>query len=1266
MKLVTTVYWALSIFCTLGQSLAAQSARTPLAGDPAPIHATGADPGWIDRLSEDIRRSEYFLSALEPGVFSAPNRSQELRSRVSAEGLEVFPRSADAGGTGAPWRVHLRTAGFGRLNDVRALGGAAVSVRENRAELEHGCLVEWLENREEGIEQGWTISARPAGTDALWIALAVEGDLALRIEAEGLSGVLVDAAGEARLHYRDLRAFDATGRELEARLESSPEGAGVRVDDGGAVYPLTVDPLLAMQDWTAESDQANANFGISVSTAGDVDGDGYSDVIVGAQFYDNGIGETDEGRAYVYLGSATGLDTSPDWTAESNVASARFGASVSTAGDVDGDGFSDVIVGASRFQNGQSGEGAAYVYLGSSTGLDSTPDWTVEGAQVDAEFGFSVSTAGDVDGDGFSDVIVGAHLYDNIETDEGRAFVYLGSATGLSTIADSRLESDAQSSDFAFSVSTAGDVNGDGYDDVIVGAREFSNPEVHEGRAFVYLGSTTGLVTTPAWTAESDQAAADFGTSVSTAGDVNGDGYSDVIVGAPLLDNGLVDRGRAYVYLGSASGLATGSAWTAESEQAYAHFGSAVSTAGDVDGNGYSDVIVGANTFSSNKNQSFEGRAYAYLGSATGLETTPDWTAESNQERANFGTSVSTAGDMNGDGYSDVIVGAPLWESVSPAETNEGRAYAFKGSAAGPGKSPGWTAGSDQAFAELGISVSTAGDVNGDGFNDVIVGADLFDGPQMDEGRAYVYLGSAAGLALSPAWTAESDQASANFGKSVSTAGDVNSDGYGDVIVGAPSFDNNQGNEGRAYVYLGSATGLALNPVWTAESDQGSASFGTSVSTAGDVNGDGRGDVIVGAPSFDNGQGNEGRAFVYLGTATGLSTSPWTAESDQTSANFGISVATAGDVNRDGYGDVIVGADLFDDTQTDEGGAFVYLGSATGLALSSAWTAVGNQQDAFFGASVSTAGDVNGDGYSDVIVGAPSFDNGQTDEGQASVYLGSGSGLAVSPVWQTESDQVEASFGASVATAGDIDADGFSDVIVGANGIDNEQADEGRAYAYRGSSTGPATSPAWTAEGDQEEASFGTSVAAAGDVNGDGYADVIVGAMDFDGEATDEGGSFVYLGNEGRGGWLRALQQRRASNSVPIALLGQSESSTQFRIRTSFPSELAGFGWASGESLTAHLEWEVKELGVPLSGTQGGVPQLVGGSPLLFDQLVDFDVFSTLPYHWRARVRTNNPVFPVTPWVSLPHNAVTEAKLRPLVTTPVPGPIIPGPFGIKK
>ena len=1073
------------------------------------------------------------------------------------------------------------------------------------------------------------------------VDLALRGSLRPVVSEDGLAIDFASPGGARVIHYAELTVTDARGEPLSAWMEgyAGARGGGIRIviDAADAVYPITVDPLATSPSWTAESDQANAYFGQSVATAGDVNGDGYADVIVGAYLYDNG--QYDEGRAYVYLGSAAGLAATAAWTAESDQVNARFGISVAPAGDVNGDGYADVIVGAHTYDNSQTDEGRAYVYLGSAAGVAATAAWTAESDQATAYFGRSVAPAGDVNGDGYADVIVGADGYTNGQAYEGRAYLYLGSAAGLAATAAWTAESDQADASFGYSVATAGDVNGDGYADVIVSAGGYANEGEHDGRAYVFLGSAAGLAATAAWTAESDQVSDEFGYSVATAGDVNGDGYADVIVGAYAYDNGQTNEGRAYVYLGSAAGLAATAAWTAESDQAFAYFGDSVATAGDVNGDGYADVIVGARSY--DNGQTDEGRAYVFLGSAAGLAPTAAWTAESDQAFAYFGDSVATAGDVNGDGYADVIVGADWYDN---GQTNEGRASIYLGSAAGLAATAAWTAEGDQAGALFGVSVATAGDVNGDGYADVIVGASGYDNGQTDEGRASVYLGSAAGLAATAAWTAKGDQAGANFGVSVATAEDVNGDGYADVIVGADTYDNGQADEGRAFVYLGSAAGLAATAAWTAESDQAGAYFGTSVATAGDVNGDGYADVIVGADTYDNGQADEGRAFVYLGSAAGLAaTAAWTAESDQAGAGFGNPVATAGDVNGDGYADVIVGAPYYDnDRYFDSGRTFVYLGSASGLASSPVWTAEIDKALAEFGESAASAGDVNGDGYSDVIVGAFGYDGGQGQQGAAYVFLGSASGLGADPAWMTAGDQWDARLGASVSAAGDVNGDGYADVIIGASLYDNGASrDRGRAYVYLGSASGLGADP-WTAEGDQAYAFFGDSAATARDVNGDGYADVIVGASGYDNGQMDEGRAYVHYGNGGPGLSLRP-QQRRADAAGPIAHLGAADSPDSFRLGL-----LGRSPFGRGK---VKLAWEAKPLGVLFSGAgvqSGSSWSDTGVTGTSLSELASGLIEAT-PYHWRVRLKYHPATTPFqqwSRWLTIPWKGWQETMLR--------------------
>lgn len=426
---------------------------------------------------------------------------------------------------------------------------------------------------------------------------------------------------------------------------------------------------------------------------------------------------------------------------------------------------------------------------------------------------------------------------------------------------------------------------------------------------------------------------------------------------------------------------------------------------------------------------------------------------------------------------------------------------------------PSWIGEGNQADARFGYSAAPAGDVNSDGYDDIIVGALKYTIGEANEGCAFLYLGSSSGLSASPAWIGQGNQASAFYGSSVSSAGDVNNDGYDDVVVGAMYYDNPDSNEGRAFLYLGSSSGLSSSPAWIAESDQAGAFFGDCVSSAGDVNGDGYDDVVVNAILYDNGETDEGRVYLYLGNSMGLSSVPaWTAEGNQASARFGESVTSAGDVNGDGYDDVILGVTEYDNGETNEGRVCVYFGSSSGLPASPSWTVEANQAFAVLGVSVSSAGDVNNDGYDDIIAGAIGYDLGETDEGTVSLYLGSASGLPSSPSWVAEGNLAGLGFGNSVSSAGDVNSDGCDDIVIGAPLYDGSEINEGRAYLYSGSPSEMASSPTWIAEGDQAQAYFGDSVASAGDVNGDGCDDVIVAAPQYDNSETDEGRVYVYSG----------------------------------------------------------------------------------------------------------------------------------------------------------
>ncbi|MDX9954016.1 MAG: integrin alpha [Anaerolineae bacterium] len=1208
----------------------------PTSDELKPILPSGVSGDWWATVQENIRQSEYEVTwqdttALSdlPSAYQAPNRAQNLRSYFDPNGLRLIPRQFE--GEAPPWEFGLTLSRYTAGEHVVPLAAAELAAVDNRMEYQRDALIEWYINDERGLEQGFTLlkPSQPATGEQIVLDLALSGNLTPRLVDDGRAVEFTTAGGVTVLRYADLAVWDSAGNAVPAWLALSEAGIQIHLDATGAGFPITVDPLLSTHAWTAESNDPGAYFGHAVGTAGDVNGDGYSDVIVGAYYYDAGSG--DAGAVFVYHGSPNGLSTSHNKIVVSAKVDAYLGISVGTAGDVNGDGYSDVIAGAHNYDT----KGRAFVYYGSASGIGATHNWFTESDQTKAQYGWSVGTAGDVNGDGYADVIVGARYYPS-STKAGRAFMYCGSSSGLSTTLSWSAESDQNLAQFGWSVGTAGDVNGDGYADVIVGAPYYNNGQDKEGRIFVYHGSGTGLSTNADWTAEGEQASAMLGFYVATAGDVNGDGYTDIIGGADTYSTVTgAQEGAAFAWYGSPSGLGlsgtpTNADWSARGSQSSSHFGSSVGVAGDVNGDGYADVIVGACLYSNG--QTAEGRAFVYHGSALGLSATANWTAESDQAEAQFGCAVSTAGDVNGDGYADVLIGARLYDG---GQSDEGRAYVYHGAPAGLSATAGWTAEGNQTDAYFGVSVGTAGDVNGDGYADVIVGARDYDSSETNEGRAFVYYGSATGPSATADWTAEGNQVNAWFGRLVSTAGDVNGDGYGDIVIGAPSYDG----KGAVFVYHGSASGLGGygtpdNADWKADSDQSLSYFGASAGAAGDVNGDGYSDVIIGAYGYDNDQTDEGRAFVWLGSASGLNhgipgqpaNAAWMAEGDQINAQFGIAVGTAGDVNGDGYADVIVGAWHYSNVEGSEGRAFVYHGSATGLSVTANWTAESNQANADFGVAVGTAGDVNGDGYADVIIGAYQFDNGQADEGAAFVWHGSSNGInngthgtPANASWSAESNQISAYFGYSAGTAGDVNGDGYDDVGVGAYAYNNGQTDEGMAFVWHGSVNGingamdgDPINAAWKTEGNQNYAQLGNAVGTAGDVNGDGYADVIIGAQQVTNGQTREGRAYLFYGNGGDG--LEVIpRQRRADDSAPVAPGGQSTNPTGVRL-----AALARMPLGRGQ---VRFQWEIKPEGVAFDGTGLGQStwQDSGTAGYAFDELVGSLTFETR-YHWRARI----------------------------------------------
>lgn len=395
-----------------------------------------------------------------------------------------------------------------------------------------------------------------------------------------------------------------------------------------------------------------------------------------------------------------------------------------------------------------------------------------------------------------------------------------------------------------------------------------------------------------------------FGESVASAGDVNNDGFDDIIVGAPANDAGGSSAGRAYVF----SGRTGDTLYVFTGEAIRDHFGTSVASAGDVNNDGYDDLIVGA-PFNASTGRS-TGRCYVY----SGLNGNVMYIFTGERAHDNFGFSVATAGDVNGDGYDDVIVGAYLHDGSGrpgdPAE-NTGRAYVYSGRF---GNLIHEFSGEETGNG-FGASVASAGDVNGDGYDDLIIGAFANGAGGAQAGRAYVHSGVDGELLYVFTGEAVRDR----LGASVASAGDVNADGYADLIVGAYRNDAGGEDAGRAYVY----SGLTGDTLYVFSGEATGDEFGIPVASAGDVNGDGHDDLIIGGRSNGAIGARAGRAYIYSGI-DGVTLRVLTGE--VAGDRLGISVASAGDVDNDGYDDLIVGATGNDAGGEDAGRAYVYLG----------------------------------------------------------------------------------------------------------------------------------------------------------------------------------------------------------------------------------------------------------------------------------------------------------------------------------------------------
>jgi len=397
----------------------------------------------------------------------------------------------------------------------------------------------------------------------------------------------------------------------------------------------------------------------------------------------------------------------------------------------------------------------------------------------------------------------------------------------------------------------------------------------------------------------------DFMVECATAGDVNGDGFKDIIIGATQIT---MDRGYAYIYFGGLEfDIIPDVTLIGEpfSPAGFSNFGWEVASAGDVNNDGYDDVIVAADFGWNDQIWWPTGKVFLFFGGVN-MDSIPDVIFQgSYEDHERFGYSISSAGDVNDDGYDDIIISAPFY----PGGWASGRAYIYLGGENMDDQFDICIQGGEEDC--LGNTVKSIGDINQDGYDDVLIGAPC-DGPTGFEGRASIYFGGNP-MDTIPDVTFWGD--STNFqmvGIWIAGAGDVNGDGIPDVMISASS---------KVKLFFGSPQMDTIADLILTGEEPLTQPFSYKISSAGDLNRDGFGDIMIAHSTF--GDSGEGKVYVFYGGPDMDTIFDITLIGDYEKwANFGRCISPGQDINGDDYDEILISSD--EKQSTMKGKIFIY------------------------------------------------------------------------------------------------------------------------------------------------------------------------------------------------------------------------------------------------------------------------------------------------------------------------------------------------------
>lgn len=820
--------------------------------------------------------------------------------------------------------------------------------------------------------------------------------------------------------------------------------------------------------YTVNGGANGTNFGTTTAVIGDYNNDGFDDIAVGSPDDDtNGI---NAGKVTII----SGKDGATLLTRYGDASNDQLGFCVSgVGGDANGDGYADFMAGAPYADPNGSSSGLVRVYSGNNGNTIAT----INGAAAGDRFGYSCAYAGNT---GSTRIVIGAPYRDHASADSGSAYLYFYSGSFIHEFSGSQ-----GGEHLGFAVAGGGNISGDSNPDVIVGSPDYDDNGSDTGRVKVYEAASPY---TTYYTLPGAGPGNRYGYAVALLGNIDGDGFADFAVGAPEAG---VDMGSVQIISGQ-NGLINNTILGGASNE---HFGRSIASVGDITGDGKTEFAVGAPDASTNGSGSGAVRVYLANG-------TIKYTFNGPGAGAHAGTSVGGGGDFNNDGKNDIVYGCPDTD-VNGADT---------GSIVAKSGSNGATLFTVDGLGQgdlLGSSCKIIGDVNGDGYWDVAIGAPYADHNyfnlgipfnDVDAGSVKILNGK-TGSVMYTLWGSTGD----NFGYSISRTGDLNNDGVLDFVVGAPQMSTGTPAD-PGYVKIFSGTNGAL--IRTHASVINNDAFGFSVDAESDLTFDGIPDVVIGAPKSSQYGLQAGYVTAYSGSNGAYL---WIQHSSIANDWYGYSVGSlGGDVNGGGGMDVVVGAPLNDTNGTSAGRVDILCGEFGGSPF---FTVYGSQAGEQFGFSVSGVGDVNLDGKVDALAGAPFTDTFFTTDGGTVKVISGFNGSILQTYYGWTNDYL----GWSVARLGDVDYDGRPDYAAGGpqqyflftfgtgiveiiSGFSNS-----RIYQLKGTTVGER---------------FGAAVGGTGNVNElgiqGGVNDVVVGSPWFNNNANFAGrASIVSLSPQG-------------------------------------------------------------------------------------------------------------------------------------------------------